>query len=501
MKQVAYKYQSDAVPLLRQSLARGKRRPCIVGPCGCGKTTVIALLAEQIVEKGGRAIVRSFRRRLIEQLSERLRLNGIDYGVLMADLPDAPWARYRPSAPIQVASSQTLISRTDKEGVPSAEFLIDDEVQAMTGREHMRLRDRIGPKFNIGLTATPCQPDGSGFPSDVADDLIELCKIEDLLSPSERAPEVRLVPVETYEPVGEGRKRRKGLASGVAGDPVRQWINHAVGMRTLTFANTIKECNAVRLMYAADSIPALHINADTPIEERDEAFAKLQKHEIKVIVCTPSLMGVGVDLPFLECVQSLVMHAAPQSHWQAIGRAQRKAPGKDKAIWLNHSASNHIHGSPNVSPPWKLGVRDSVQRRELEKRISNPSEFSPAVCTSCGLRMFGVGACPKCGTANRSDRADDCVGTVRETLSRTTHSDADLAASPETMALQADWRRMMYSAANQGLTCKTLAARFKAKYGCYPATFEISPVPEYEQGDLKVGEWNPDLLRRKQAVA
>lgn len=501
MKQTAYPYQANAIPLLRKSLSRGKRRPVIVGPCGCGKTTVIALIAEQIVNKGGTAIIRSFRRRLIEQLSERLRLNGVEYGVLMADLPNAEWARYRPSAAIQVASSQTLMARADKEGVPNAEWLIDDEIQAMTGAEHIKLRDLISPKYNVGLTATPCQPDGSGFPSIVADDLIELCKIQDLLTPSELAPEQRLVPVETYEPVGEGRKRRKGLASGVAGDPVRQWINHAAGMRTLVFSNSIKECNAVKKMYLADSIPAVHINADTPIEERDEAFAKLQSREIMAIVCTPSLMGVGVDLPFLECVQSLVMHAAPQSHWQAIGRAQRKAPGKEKAIWLNHSASNHVHGSPNVSPDWKLGVRDSIQRREMERRATCPADFTPSVCPSCGLRSFGVGACPKCGTVSKSNRTADGIGTVRESLTRTAHDNADVAG-PDTMAAQADWRKMMYSAAYQGLTCKALSARFKSRYGVYPKSLGVSPVPEFEQGDMKVGDWNPDLLRnRKRSVA
>lgn len=499
MKQTPFPYQSDVIPLLRRSLQSGHYRPCIVAPCGAGKTTMIALIAEQVVSKGGTVIVRSFRRRLIQQLSERLRLNGVEYGVLMADLPDEEWAVYRPSAPVQVASSHTLTARKESEGMPRAEFLIDDEIQAMTGKHYRDVRDAINPRFNVLFTATPCYGDGRGFGPDIADDLIEICRIEDLLTPSERCPLPRLVRTETYEPVGEGKRRRKGLQTGVAGDPVRQWIQHAVGMRTLVFANTIKECNAVRLMYQADSIPAAHINADSPIDERDEVFARLESGDLKVIVCTPSLMGVGVDLPFLECVQSLVMHAAPQSHWQAIGRAQRIAEGKTKAVWLNHSASNHVHGSPNVSPAWKLGERDSVQRRSLDRMTGDPQQFRPKVCQACGLMMFGSGACPKCGTSLRSKRSDDGNATVREPLERTVHDDADAQEtySVEQQMLRTEWRKMMFSAANSGMTCKALASRFKSRFGRYPNEFGLSPSPSYEDRDKKVGEWNPSLLRRR----
>lgn len=496
MKQFAYPYQSDALPLVRESFVRGRRRPCIVSPCGSGKTTVIALLVENIVGKGGRVIVRSFRRRLIEQLSQRLRLNGIDYGVGMADLPDAEWAKYNPSAHVQVTSSQTLFSRMNEHGVPVADFVIDDEKHAMLGARDMMVLNAINPKFTISLTATPINPDGTGFGPKVADDLIELCRIQDLFAASDRVPEQRLVPVETFEPVAEGRKRRKGMPSGIAGDPVRQWIDKACGMRTLVFCNTIDECNAVRAMYAADSIPAAHINADTPTEERDETFAKLQAKEILALVCTPSLMGVGVDLPFLEALQSLVKHTAPSGHWQGVGRIQRKDDGKDKAVWLNHSASNHVHGSPNVSPPWALGENDSVQRREMDRQAKSPVEFTPQTCGACGLMVVGATSCPRCATVLKSIRAADGIGTVRESLSRTHHDAADPGGFVPPLSLVNDWRKMMYSGAYQGMTCKALSARFKSKYGKYPNELGLSPVPAKDDREKKVGEWNPALLRR-----
>lgn len=494
MRQNAYPYQSDALPRLHDAFARGKYTPWLVAPCGAGKTTVISLVAEKGQEKH-RVVVRLFRRRLVEQVSERLMMNGIEYGVVMAELPDKPWACYRPRATIQVCSSQTLDAMMMAgKPLPACDLLIDDEKHAMLGSSFRAVENRLSPKWTVNLSATPVRGDGSGLPKDVCDEMIELCRIQDLMTPSERCPEARLVYTDTYEPVGLGAARRKGLGKGVAGDPVRQWINHAAGLRTLAFCNSIKECNAVRAMYLADGVRAVHINASSPWEERDECFRQLASGEVLVIVCTPSLMGVGVDIPFLECVQSLVSHDAPTSHWQAIGRAQRAHGGKTRAVWLNHSASNFIHGSPNESPRWPRSTAESMQLLERNKRDENPSEAMPQTCGACGLRSFGADVCSGCGSPlKRAMKTASGLGSVREGLSKTNH---DAGGGNDTLAAQSEWWKILHSSARMGLTCGAACARFKSKYGVWPNVMGVNPVPGFGDKNKKVGEWSPDLVAR-----
>lgn len=476
--------------LIPAAIRRGRKRVCLVAPCGAGKTSIIAELCRRGASKGTTTTVTAHRRRLIKQLAERLAGFGVRYTVEMADLPDEPWAVHDAGADVVIGSRDTMIARIDTAGVRKTKAWIPDEAHCLTGAGYRHLGHAIAPEYTVGFTATPCHPDGSGFGPSLFDDLVTVTTIEDLLA----ADTPCLVPVKVYAPVGIGRRRRKGLEAGVAGDPVRQWVDHAAGLRTAVFCRTLAECRAVVDMYAADSVPAVHLNADTPDQERDEAIARLEAGDLKVIVCTPALLGLGTDIPALECVQTLTKNHSPVVHWQSVGRCQRPADGKDRAVLLDHAAAVFAHGMPNVSPVWSLSEHDSVQRRQAERLTTSPAA-KPTVCPACGLMIAGGGRCPKCQTLTTHSPKDK-VKSEREPLTNVRDVDAD---GPSLM--QREWRKMLYSCAAQGVRCKALAARFKGRFGVWPEAANVEPRLTREHAEKPVGEVFPDYVRQRRATA
>jgi len=488
-------YQAATInEYLPEAFKAGAKKICLVGPCGCGKTTIIAGICERSVERGRTVTVVAHRRRLIQQIAERLSGQNIPYTVQMADLPDEPWVKIDPTAPIVVGSMQTMSSQIGTVGVRQTDLVIPDESHTITSVAYQQLIQKINAKWLIGPTATPCLSNGAGFGPKIFDCLIEVTRIENLLA------EGYLHPVEVWSPVGIGKRRRKGLPASISGDPVEHWKAHAAGLRTLTFCNKLDECRAVCDAFNAEGIPAEHIDGYTIGEERDEVLAKLETGEIKVVVCTPSLMGVGVDLPFLECVQCLVKNDSVVAFWQSIGRGQRTHWTKKRAVLLDHSGAVFVHGMPNISPEWSLGAYDSVHMRVSKKQNENPAECMPQVCKGCGAVSAGSSRCPKCQEMLFVPKVKEVVQ-EREQLSFVDDVDStDTQARTADPRHLAEWQKMLYVCAAKGWTASRAMGMFKGKYGVWPDRAGVSPCPQNNERQKLVAELFPDFVREKRKV-
>src|SRR3990167_7663252 len=99
-------YQSSAIQKLRHKVQQGKQRLVLVAPTGSGKTVIASAMIASALAKGSRILFLAHRKELIDQCSSKLDGVGVDHGIIMADHP-----RWRPHAPVQVASVQTLINR------------------------------------------------------------------------------------------------------------------------------------------------------------------------------------------------------------------------------------------------------------------------------------------------------------------------------------------------------------------------------------------------------
>ena len=99
-------HQEKAVQMLRESIARGNKRPLLAAPCSFGKTITAAYILKSALEKGKRGIFICDRVKLVQQSLEAFDRHELPFGVIQGihELNDQ-------TKPIQIASVQTLARR------------------------------------------------------------------------------------------------------------------------------------------------------------------------------------------------------------------------------------------------------------------------------------------------------------------------------------------------------------------------------------------------------
>lgn len=353
--------------------------PLLVAPTGSGKTTIGVYIAQALASRG--VVWLTHREELIEQAVERFAAHGIVAGVVQASRPATP------EASIQVASVQTLARR---EPLPAAVYIIDEAHHAAAESYRRSIPETAK---RIGLTATPFRTDGKGL-GDVFDSIVVAATPAELISDGVLLdPDVWIV----RPPDMAGVTKRGGdFAPGEAGkrtdtaerraDIVAQWRLRCEGLRTLAFATSVEHSKAIAAAFEAEGIPALHVDADTPRDDRRAAVRLLESGDIEVL-SNVALFTEGFDLPAI----SAIIDAAPTDsmgrHIQKIGRVLRTSPGKTRAIVHDH-AGNHL----------RLGRVTRTLNYTLDAGITRePSEpLGLRTCSTC-FRMYAGGVCPECG--------------------------------------------------------------------------------------------------------
>ena len=99
------------------------------------------------------------------------------------------------------------------------------------------------------------------------------------------------------------------------------------------------------------------------------------------------MISEGLDIPSVGGVILLRPTKSLSVFLQQIGRALRPAPGKDRAIVLDHSGNVFKHGMPDLEHAWSLDGRPKKKSKALVRR-----------CPECGaLIPIAVRTCPECG--------------------------------------------------------------------------------------------------------
>lgn len=380
-------YQHEALEKLRQALRDGARRVMLYSPTGSGKTEMAMSLIRAAAEKGTRVSFVVNRTALVHQASRRFQRGRLDHGIIQAENTVRTWM------PTLVCSIQTLAKR----GMPDSGLVVVDEAHAVAGSKayHDLLAASQCPV--IGLSATPFAHGlGNHF-----DAMVVATTIRDLIDSG------FLVDVDIYAPskpdlakvrTTGGDYNLKDLGEAVnkptlIGDMVTHWRRLAEGVPTVCFATDIAHSRTIKAMFNAQGIPAEHIDAYTEQPERDEAIRKLVDGEIKVLT-NVGVLAEGWDCP---TVGAMILARPTKSlglYIQMAGRVLRPAPGKTRAIMLDHSGTAERLGFPTDDLPLELKKSKARGEREPKPR----PERLPKVCPSCAyVKPLGVHKCPECG--------------------------------------------------------------------------------------------------------
>lgn len=384
-------YQIDLIDRTREAL-RVSPNVLMQSPTGSGKTAMLVHMMKTAASRGKRSFFCVHQNELLSQTSKALWHQQLTHGVIAS-------GRVQSNQPVQIASVQTLVRRTDKYAPP--DLIIIDEAHRAAADTYRRVIDAYPGARVIGLTATPERTDGKGL-NDIFQDIIEGPTIRQLIDAGYLcdyeifAPSVGVDLSGVGKLAGDYNKKQAAEAvdkATITGDAVDHYRKLANGKRCVVMCVTIEHAKHVAAQYNVAGIPAACIEGGMSNSERDDVLQRFGTGALKVVT-NVQLLVEGVDIPSIEVVQWLRPTQSLIVWMQGNGRGFRPSDGKERLIILDHVGNTERHGLPDEDRLWSLDGKKGRQKREGEAEKG----FAVQQCKSC-FSVFrpGVTACPTCG--------------------------------------------------------------------------------------------------------
>ena len=413
-------YQTRLVEGIRDAFTR-HRRVLAVAPCGAGKTQIFSYIARGVAAKQKRVLILVHRDFLHRQVCAALENWGVPHGRLKGG------SKFTTRAPVTVASVFTLVNRL--RAFPEPDLIICDESHhaAANGNSWNKVFNAFPKARILGTTASPVRHDGYGL-GDMFDDMVVGPQVIDLTLQG------YLSPIEVYAPAVAPSLRGVKIRGGdyvvselaeemdkptITGDAVSHYQRITPGTQAIAFCCSIKHAEDVNAAFVAAGINSMAVHGKMDQFDIDQAFLKFGQKLVQVI-CVVDLVSEGFDIPSVETIIALRPTKSLGLFIQIVGRATRIAPGKTKAVLLDHSGLTHAHGFYDEIRDWKL-------TGTLEKQ--SRAEAAPAVrtCPFCFACFRPAPVCPVCGGAQPVQSRQ--VQHVDGELERVTAADEIFAAA------------------------------------------------------------------------
>ncbi len=484
-------YQQEAKEELRAGIRAGHRRQILTSPTGSGKTVTATDLMQEAANKMSHAAFVCDRVALVDQTSRMFASYGIEHGVMQAN----HW-RARPWERLQVVSAQTLARRGWREGVP-LQLLIWDECHTL----YKSVTDFISENpelIVIGLTATPFHR-GLGK---IFTNVVNVTTTDKLIADGYLAP-VKAYAGKAADMAGAKTKfdgewaddemEQRGLT--IIGDVVTEWLTktqqHFGGpVKTIVFSATVAHGEELcrRFQDAGFNFQPVSYK-DGNDEKRREIIDEFRKPDSEIMgLISCEALAKGFDVPDIKCgISARPYRKSLSGHIQQLGRVMRPYPGKEFALWLDHSG-NFLRFLSDTQEVFSLGVAnldehdyDSKVRKEPEEK-----EQKAATCGACHYLMGKSSHCPACGWERPKMRSE--VKEVGGELHEVVINGKATKLQPWQVDREANWRQLIHhSLERKGgdieKARKFALAQFHNIYGGFPkARFDpaMAEPPSYE---------------------
>ena len=378
-------YQQDAVTSTRTAFENGATAVLYVAPTGAGKTITFSFIARNAWLRGTRICIVVHRAELVEQVSDALRAFGVPHGIIAAGAPE------RRGELVQVASKDTLLHRLDRHVF---DLLILDEAHHVCAGSWIKIIHHYCLARILGVTATPIRMDGQGL-GNVFDHMI-VGPNEEQLTPEHLSPAEVWAPPIPLDMKGlrtgqSGDWSKDALAERlnkreITGDVIRHYTKHLNGAPSLFFCCSVQHAKDTAELFRAEGYKAACLYGDMPGHERREVNRDFAQGRYNGLM-TCDLVSEGYNVPLCYGEGILRPTKSLGLHRQILGRSLRRAPGKTKAIILDHVGNTIRHGLPSMPIEWSL-----------EEGIVKKTDKAPPVrqCPECYFVHRLCPVCPQC---------------------------------------------------------------------------------------------------------
>lgn len=365
-------YQLDLVSRVHDSWRQGFKRPCIVLPCGGGKSIITADMAKRTTDRGKRVLFLVHRRELCEQIENTFRTYGVDMSLC------------------QVGMVQTITRRLQKTDKP--DLIITDENHHCLAASYKRIYEHFNACC-VGVTATPVRLNGGGL-GEINDCLLVGISAKELIERN------CLSQYEYYAPpVADlsGIKSRNGDYAAedieqalarphIYGDVIKYYKQLSEGKKAICYCATVKHSKDMAEAFRNAGINASHIDGTTPKGERAELINAFRSGAVRIL-CNVDLISEGFDVP--DCNTSILLRPTKSLtlYIQQSMRCMRYQPGKT-AIIIDHVGNVHRHGLPDADRKWTLDPKPPKKQQNT---------VSVRQCPECFYAHKPTPVCPCCG--------------------------------------------------------------------------------------------------------
>jgi superfamily II DNA or RNA helicase/HKD family nuclease len=332
--------QTQALDALAETRRQGYRAGLVVMATGLGKTWLAAFDAE----KFRRVLFVAHREEILAQALETFRIlrPGAKFGRFDGETRDR-------DAEVLFASVATLGRQAHLDDFPrdAFDYIVVDEFHHASARTYRRLIEHFGPKFLLGLTATPHRTDG--------DDLLALCQ-ENLVFECNMIEGIRLGLLSPFNYFGvpddidyqnipwrgtrfdEEELTAAAATEARARNALEQWRLRA-GARTIAFCVSQRHANFMRDFFVKEGVAAAAVHSGAESDPRQGSLDRLEEGSLKVVFAV-DMFNEGVDLPSIDTVMMLRPTESAIIWLQQFGRGLRTSPGK-KALTVIDYIGNH----------------------------------------------------------------------------------------------------------------------------------------------------------------
>ncbi len=373
-------YQADLIEKARQAYRNGCKSPCIVLPCGGGKSVIVAEMAKCATAKGNRVLFLVHRRELVEQIEKTFNWWGVDMSLCNV-------------AMVQTACRHIAQLKTPK-------LIITDENHHSLASTYKKIYEAFPNAKRIGVTATPVRLDGSGL-ADVNDSLVVGVSAKWLIEHK------FLAPYDYYAPaiadlsglkVIRGEFETDGIEkilmkSAIYGDVIGHYKKLADGRKAICYCVSVAHSKAMAEAFRNAGIKAVHIDGSFQHRERDSIISAFRDGEITVL-CNVDLISEGFDVPDCECAILLRPTKSLTLYIQQSMRCMRYKDNK-RAVIIDHVGNYARFGMPDADREWSLDGRKKSEKNRTENGVKIlqcpecfytfvPPENKEKVCPHCG---------------------------------------------------------------------------------------------------------------------